>query len=216
MGLRTKAKRVIRVMLVDDHEIVRAGFRRLLDSSPDISVICEASTGEQAVECYQEHLPDLIIMDLSMPPGTGGLEAIQRICSINADAKILVLTVQECEPYPSRVMDAGAMGYLTKRCAPEELIAAVQQVFAGKQYIADDIKEQLATNNTTQLNSLTKRELQIFTLLASGQSASQISESMFISPKTVHAHRANILSKLGLENTADIIHLGIRHGIVDP
>ncbi len=207
---------MIRVMLVDDHEIVRAGFRRLLDSSPDISVICEASTGEQAIDSYQQHAPDLIIMDLSMPPGTGGLEAIQRIRSLNADAKILVLTVQECEPYPSRVMDAGAMGYLTKRCAPEELIAAVQLVADGKEYIAADIQEQLAASNDTQLNSLTKRELQIFTLLASGQSASQISESMYISPKTVHAHRANILNKLGLDKTADIIHLGIRHGIVDP
>ena len=202
-------------MLVDDHEIVRAGFRRLLDSAPDISVICEASSGELAPQYYQEHQPDLVIMDLSMPPGVGGLEAINRIRASDPEARILVLTVQECEPYPSRVMDAGAMGYLTKRCAPEELIAAVRQVYAGEKFIAEDIKAQLDSSDSNALDALTKRELQIFTLLASGQTAAQISEAMYISPKTVHAHRSNILSKLGLEKTADIIHLGIRCGIVE-
>ena len=208
-------EQAIRVMLVDDHEIVRAGFCRLLESADDISVICEASSGEEAYQKYQELNPDLVVMDLSMPPGAGGLEAIQRIRASDAQARILVLTVQECEPFPSRVMQAGAKGYLTKRCAPEELIEAVRLVHSGSEYVADQIQQQIDSESDSGLKQLTKRELQIFTLLASGQSAAQIAENMFISQKTVHAHRSNIMGKLGLDRTSDIIHLGIRHGIVE-
>lgn len=210
-------EKIIRVMLVDDHEIVRAGFHRLLDSAEGISVICEASNGDDAYHLYQKLTPDLVVMDLSMPPGAGGLEAIQRIRAVDPRAKILVLTVQECEPYPSRVMEAGAKGYLTKRCAPEELIEAVRQVSEGKEFIAEQIRDQLSSqsNGGSILNALTKRELQIFTLLAGGQSPAQIAEVMFISQKTVHAHRSNIMNKLELNKTSDIIHMGIRHGIVE-
>lgn len=207
--------KTIRVMLVDDHEIVRAGFRRLLDSADDISVISEASSGEDAYQLYQETSPDLVVMDLSMPPGVGGLEAIQRIRSTDEKAKILVLTVQECEPYPSRVMEAGARGYLTKRCAPEELLEAVRKVDAGDLFIAEQIQQQLASSGATKLDRLTKRELQIFTMLADGCSAQQIAEAMYISQKTVHAHRANIMNKLEVAKTTDLIHLAIRHGIVN-
>ncbi|WP_210395098.1 response regulator [Motiliproteus sediminis] len=204
-----------RIMLVDDHEIVRAGFKRLLDSSEDFTVIAEASTGEEAYQQYQRCQPDVVVMDLSMPPGAGGLDAIQRIRAIDPDARVLVLTVQECEPYPSRVMQAGALGYLTKRCAPEELLEAVRQVSQGSEFVAASIREGMNSKEPTKLSQLTKRELQIFTQLASGQSAAQIAETMFISQKTVHAHRANILAKLGLTKTTDLIHLAIRHGIIE-
>ncbi len=207
--------KTIRIMLVDDHEIVRAGFRRLLDSADDISVIAEAASGEDAYHQYPQCSPDIVVMDLSMPPGAGGLEAIQRIRSVDPHARILVLTVQECEPYPSRVMEAGARGYLTKRCAPEELLEAVRTVNAGDIFVADQIQQQLGSDNHTKLGQLTKRELQIFTQLAGGQSAGQIAEKMFISQKTVHAHRANIMNKLELSKTTELVHLAIRHGIVD-
>lgn len=209
--------KTIRVMLVDDHEIVRAGFNRLLGSAEGITVVCEASSGDEAYHQYQKYMPDMVVMDLLMPPGAGGLDAIQRIRAVDPKAKVLVLTVQECEPYPSRVMQAGAKGYLTKRCAPEELIEAVRQVSEGKEFIATQIQQQLSGNNGSGslLNLLTKRELQIFTLLAGGQSSSQIADAMYISQKTVHAHRSNIMNKLELAKTSDIIHMGIRHGIVD-
>ncbi len=207
--------KAIRVMLVDDHEIVRAGFRRLLESTEDISVVSEASSGEEAYQQYQQCSPDLVVMDLSMPPGAGGLDAIKRIRSIDPQAKILVLTVQECEPYPSRVMEAGARGYLTKRCAPGELIDAVRQVSMGKRIVAKQIEQALADGGDSKLGMLTKRELQIFSALAAGQSAAQIAEAMFISQKTVHAHRSNIMNKLGVTKIVNLIHLGIRHGIVD-
>ncbi|WP_083704821.1 response regulator transcription factor [Motiliproteus sp. MSK22-1] len=206
---------VITVMLVDDHEIVRAGFRRLLDNTDDISVIAEAATGEDAYSLYQEHSPDVVVMDLSMPPGVGGLEAIKRILAVAPEANILVLTVQECEPYPSRVLQAGAKGYLTKRCAPEELIDAVRKVYHGNEYVAPSIQKELDGKKASKLNLLTKRELQVFTQLAGGSSVAQIADSMFISQKTVHVHRSNILTKLELAKTSDLIHMAIRHGIVE-
>jgi two-component system invasion response regulator UvrY len=208
---------IIRVMLVDDHEIVRAGFHRLLDSAEGITVVCEASSGDEAYHQYQKYTPELVVMDLSMPPGAGGLDAIQRIRAVDPQAKIIALTVQESEPYPWRVMKAGAKGYLTKRCAPEELIEAVRQVSEGKEFIAEQIKPQLNGDHSggSILNALTRRELQIFTQLATGQSPLEIAEAMFISQKTVHAHRSNIMNKLELEKTSDIIHMGIRHGIVE-
>ncbi len=205
----------ISAMLVDDHEIVRAGFRRLLDNTNDITVVAEASTGEDAYNCYQQHRPDVVVMDLSMPPGVGGLEAIKRILASFPEAKILVLTVQECEPYPSRVLEAGAKGYLTKRCAPEELIDAVRKVNLGREYVATSIQKELEGKEPSKLLQLTQRELQVFTMLASGATAAQIAEAMFISQKTVHVHRSNILAKLGLSKTSELIHLAIRHGVVD-
>ncbi len=206
---------VISVMLVDDHEIVRAGFRRLLDNTEDISVIAEAATGEEAYSLYQEYLPDVVVMDLSMPPGVGGLEAIRRILAVYPDASILVLTVQECEPYPSRVLQAGARGYLTKRCAPEELIEAVRKVYNGKEYVAPGIRKELEGQQSSRLSRLTKRELQVFTQLASGATVAQIADAMYISQKTVHVHRSNILSKLEVSRTSELIHMAIRHGVVE-
>lgn len=205
----------ISAMLVDDHEIVRAGFRRLLDNTADISVVAEASTPEDAYSFYQQHRPDVVVMDLSMPPGMGGLEAIKRIVATDPDAKILVLTVKENEPYPSSVLRAGAKGYLTKRCQPDELINAVRQIFEGVEYVSPEIQAEMENNQETILSTLTKRELQIFTMLASGESVSDIAEKMFISYKTVHVHRSNILNKLELGSTSDLIHLAIRHGVID-
>lgn len=205
----------IRVMLVDDHEIVRAGFRRLLDSTDDIEVVAEAGSAEDAFRLYLKQHPDVVVMDLSMPPGNGGLEALKRILTHDRKARVLVLTVQECEPFPSRVMEFGAKGYLTKRCAPEELIKAIKTVARGGEYIASHIRTELEGRSGSKLDNLTKRELQVFTLLAKGMSTTEIAELMFISNKTVHTHRANILSKLDLTRTSDLIHLAIRHGVVD-
>lgn len=206
----------ISTMLVDDHEIVRAGFRRLLDNTADICVVAEASSAEDAYNFYQQHRPNVVIMDLSMPPGMGGLEAIKRIVATDPEARILVLTVQESEPYPSHVLKAGAKGYLTKRCGPDELINAVRQVYAGQEYVSPEVQDEMDDGDTSSLSQLTKRELQIFTMLAGGATVAQVAEVMFISYKTVHVHRSNILTKLSLSSTSDLIHLAIRHGIVEP
>lgn len=206
---------VTSIMLVDDHEIVRAGFRRLLDTAPDFKVIAEASSGEEAYRTYLKLMPDVVVMDLSMPPGAGGLAATQRIRAADENAQILVLTVQECEPYPSRVMESGALGYLTKRCAPEELLEAVRHVSQGEKYIAMDVREGMNDKgDKSGLRGLTRRELQIFTQLAAGMSAADVATAMHISQKTVHAHRSNIVNKLGIRNTSDLVHYAIRHGVI--
>lgn len=216
----------IRVLLVDDHPVVRAGFQRLLDNDPRIDIIAEASSGQEAVKQYTHHNPDIVVMDLSMPidgdesdnlQTYGGLEAIRSIRSKDPDARVLVLTVMESEPFPAHVVQAGASGYLTKRCAPDELIKAVVEVSEGRTYFADSIQALLdpgAADSQSPFSKLTKREFQIFSCLAQGQPVAQIAKSMFLSPKTVHAHRANILRKLGITNNSELVHIAIRHNIV--
>lgn len=217
----------IKVLLVDDHPVVRAGFQRLLDNDSGIDIVAEASSGQEAVEKYFATRPDVVIMDLSMPADAsdgegiqiyGGLEAIRVIRAKDPDAKVLVLTVMESEPFPAHVVQAGASGYLTKRCAPDELLKAVYEVSEGRTYYAESIREMLtpgAADSNSPFSKLTKREFQIFSCLAQGQSAALIAEQMFLSPKTVHAHRANILRKLGINNNSELVHIAIRHSIVE-
>lgn len=216
----------IRVLLVDDHPLVRAGFQRLLISDSSIEIIGEADNGQGACEMYSQSSPDVVVMDLNMPSGTndndtgninGGLEAIRRILSYDPAAKVLVLTAMETDPFPAHVLNAGAKGYLTKRCAPDELIRAVKAISSGDEYIAEDIRQRISGEGNSEispLTTLTKRELQIFSLLAEGKTVSQVAESMFLSPKTVHAHRTNIFRKLEISNNSELVHLAIRHNIV--
>ncbi len=217
----------IGVLLVDDHPLVRAGFHRLLQADGRINIVAEANNGQEAFDLYRQFTPDLVIMDLSMPTDTsdpeattninGGLDAIRRIISHDSSARVLVLTVMESDPFPSHVLNAGAKGYLTKRCAPEELLEAVVTIHGGGTYISDVIQAKLGANaddEASPVRALTKRELQIFTHLADGQSVTQVAELMFLSPKTIHAHRTNILRKLKASNNSELVHLAIRHGIV--
>ncbi|QEQ96703.1 response regulator transcription factor [Neptunomonas concharum] len=216
-----------KVLLVDDHDIVRAGFQQLLDKHPQIEIIAQANNSEQAFEIYKKTLPDVVIMDLSMPSDSdsldatsaqGGIDAVQRILGYDARAKVIVLTVWESNPYPGRLVKVGVKGYLTKRCAPEDLVKAVLAVHEGGEYFSESVKAVIdgCEEEKSPLNQITSRELQIFTLLAEGQSAAQIAEAMFLSRKTVHAHRANILRKLNLANNSELVHLAIRHGVVRP
>lgn len=216
-----------KVLLVDDHDIVRAGFKQLLDLNPDIEIIAQANNSSQAFELYKDLAPDVVIMDLSMPSdekaneattAQGGIEAITRILAFDSLAKIIVLTVWETSPYPANLVKAGVKGYLTKRCAPDDLAEAVLTVSSGGQYFSDNIKAVLneSQEETSPLTHLTKRELQIFTLIAEGHPTAHIAEKMFLSNKTVHAHRSNILRKLELNGNTDLVHLAIRHGVVQP
>ncbi|WP_417223223.1 response regulator [Amphritea sp.] len=217
----------IKVLLVDDHPVVRAGFQRLLDNDSQIDIIAEASSGQEAVEKYFSKRPDVVIMDLSMPTDPadsggiqvyGGLEAIRVIRAKDPDARVLVLTVMENQPFPAHVVQAGASGYLTKRCAPDELLKAVHMISEGRTYYAESIRDMIVpggNDSGSPFVKLTKREFQVFSCLAQGQSAAHIAEEMFLSPKTVHAHRANILRKLSINNNSELVHLAIRHNIVE-
>jgi len=217
----------IRILLADDHAVVRAGFQHILESDDRIEIIAQANNGQEAFDLYREHNPDVVVMDLSMPTDSAageaasvnaGIEAIRRIVSFDERSKILVLSTWDTEPYPSHVVSSGAKGYLTKNCAPQELVTAVIKVFRGETHYSASIQAQLdgASEDTQVIGRLTKRELQIFSQLAEGNPVAQIAEAMFLSPKTVHAHRSNILRKLELNNNSEIVHMAIRHGIVEP
>lgn len=207
----------ISVILTDDHEIVRAGFKQLLNTANDINVVAEASSGEEAIDLCTRLDPDVVIMDLNMP-GIGGLEAIRRISSRNPQARIIALTVHEAEPFPTRVMEAGAKAYLSKRCAPEELVQAVRETFSGGSYISEQVRAEMAKVNMDHNNplaNLTHREFQVFNLMAQGKTAMEVGESMHLSHKTIHTHRSKLLKKLGLETNLDIVNFAREHGIIN-
>jgi two-component system invasion response regulator UvrY len=207
------------VMLVDDHAVVRMGFRLLLEGSPDISVVAEADNGEEAVRRFSEVRPDVVVMDISMP-GIGGLEAIDRILAKDPAARILVLSAHEDAMHARRVLKAGAAGYLTKRSAAEELIQAIRQVRQGKTFLEPQIAQQLAvqqlSGNRNPLDALSEKEFKVFLALAKGQSVQEIAEVMSLSPRTVGTHLYNIKQKLGASNSAELAIIAIRAGLVEP
>jgi two-component system invasion response regulator UvrY len=209
----------ISVMLVDDHAVVRMGFRLLLDGSPDIRVVAEAESGEDAVRRVQEVKPQVVVMDLSMP-GIGGLETLSRILARDPAAKILVLTAHEDAMHAKRVLKAGALGYLSKRSAPEALIQAIRQVMQGRTFLEPAIAQELAvqqvTGERTPVDMLSEKEFKVFLALAKGQSVADIAEVMSLSPRTIGTHLYNIKQKLGASNSAELAIIAMRHGLMDP
>lgn len=209
----------INVMLVDDHAVVRMGFRLLLQGTPDIKVTGEASSGEEAVRMFTELRPDVVVMDISMP-GIGGLEAIGRILAREATARILVLSGHEDVMHARRVLKAGAIGYLTKRSAAEELIHAIRQVEQRKTYLEPGIAQQLAVQQLSGqkdvVDMLSEKEFKVFLALAKGQSVQDIAEVMSLSPRTVGTHLYNIKQKLGASNSAELALIAMRAGLLQP
>ncbi len=204
------------VMLVDDHPIVRDGYRKLLESQPDITVVAALDNGESACTQYATVNPDVVVLDLNMP-GIGGLETIRRIRAKDAMAKILVFTMHDSKIMVSRALEAGAAGYLIKSSAAGEMIEAVRQVSSGNIYLdhhlpTDTKQATKAYNDPVEV--LTKREFQIFCALAEGQSVNEIAGAISISPKTVGVHQTNLMKKLNLKNSAELAHLAIQSGIV--
>lgn len=209
----------INVMLVDDHAVVRMGFKMLLESAADIKVIAEAENGETAIKSYMEHKPNVVVMDITMP-GMGGLEAIERILAKDSSAKILVLSAHEDSVHPKRVLNAGAMGYLTKRSAAEELIKAIRMVATGKKYIEAGVAQQMAiqqlSGDQSPVDVLSEREFEVFMSLAKGKTTNEIAENLFLSPRTVGTHLYNIKQKLNAQNSAEIALIAMRSGLLEP
>jgi len=209
----------IKVFLVDDHEVVRAGYRRLLEATPGISVIAEAADGESAYKGFFEYQPDVLVMDLSMP-GIGGLEASRRILTKDKSAKILVFSVYENEVYLSRALDMGVLGYISKRSASQVMIEAVRKVAAGELYVGQEMMPHLVKARTSTeadpLSQLTPREFEIFLLLADSKTVNQISEMLNLSPKTVGHHCTSIKNKLDVTDIAGLTRLAIRLGLMAP
>jgi len=209
----------IKILLVDDHAVVRMGFKMLIEAEADIKVIGEAESGEVAVKLFQELKPDIIVMDITMP-GIGGLEAIDRIMAKDKNTKILVLSAHEDSVHPKRVLNAGAMGYLTKRSAAEELIKAIKSIHQGQRYLEPNIAQQMAitqlSGETNPVEILSDREFEVFMALAKGKSTNDIADTLCLSPRTVGTHLYNIKQKLNANNSAEIALIAIRCGLIDP
>ena len=209
---------MISVFLVDDHELVRAGIRRILDDVKGIKVVGEAHCGEDAVKWCRTNNADVVLMDMNMP-GIGGLEATRKMLRYNPDIKIIVLTVHTENPLPAKVMQAGAAGYLSKGTAPQEMVNAIRTVCAGQRYIALDIAQQMALrqvmpDSDNPFASLSERELQIMMMITKGQKVNEISEQLSLSPKTVNSYRYRMFSKLNINGDVELTHLAIRHGML--
>lgn len=208
----------ITVLLVDDHELVRAGFRRLLEDGEQFTVVAEAGSGEQAVQDYAKYHPQVVVMDISMP-GIGGIGAIERIIARDSSAHILVLSVHEDSVFTTRALQAGAKGFIPKRSAPEEMLKAVQQVAQGKMCIDPVIAQQIAmqklTGSDNLLDVLSQREFEVFRLLAEGKTVNEIADILSLSPKTVGTHHTNVKQKLEVSNSAELARLAIRSGLLD-
>lgn len=210
---------MIKVSIADDHRIVREGLRRILDEAPDIKVIDEASNGREIIEKIHSNRPDVILLDISMPD-MDGLDATKQIHSLFPELPILILTVHPARQYASRILRAGAKGYLNKQAAPEELISAVRKVCIGRRYLSPEVSEELALQligegaDFSPVESLSDRELQILCLIAKGRKSTEISEELGISIKTVNTYRARVLEKLQLRNNADLTRFAIENNLV--
>jgi len=210
---------LIKVLLVDDHELVRLGIKRLLQDVQGVKVIGEAGTGEEAVLLAKELIPDVVVMDVHMP-GIGGLEATRKMIRHNPDIKILALTIYEDEPYPTRLLQAGAAGYITKGCDPEEMIRAIRTIYTGQRYISPEIAQQIAIKRFTKgeespLDILSERELQIMLMITQGQNVQEIATTLCLSPKTVNSYRYRIFEKLNIESDVELTLLAMRLGMVE-
>ncbi|CAM4093876.1 UvrY/SirA/GacA family response regulator transcription factor [Serratia silvae] len=208
---------MISVLLVDDHELVRAGIRRILEDIKGIKVVGEAQCGEDAVKWCRGNSADIVLMDMNMP-GIGGLEATRKIVRYTPDIKVIMLTIHTENPLPAKVMQAGAAGYLSKGAAPQEVINAIRSVHAGQRYIASDIAQQMALSQLepqaeNPFSTLSERELQIMLMITKGKKVNEISEQLNLSPKTVNSYRYRMFTKLNISGDVELTHLAIRHGL---
>jgi two-component system response regulator NreC len=211
----------IRLILVDDHEIVRIGLRMLLQAQPDIEIVAEASSGEEAIDLVQMHQPDVVLMDVTMP-GMSGMEATRQLKASCPSVAVLALTIHEEEDYFFQMLQAGASGYVPKRVAADELIRAIHTVFQGEVFLhsslagalVKDFLQQGGVKSDVELSKLTEREQEVLVLIARGFTNKQIGQQLDISPKTVARHRDNITKKLSLSSRTELTRYAIQKGLI--
>lgn len=223
--MRKTTRSQIRLLLVDDHEVVRSGLRMLLESQPDLVIAGECSSGGQALELAETLLPDVILMDITLPD-ISGIEATRKILSAGSLSKIIALTIHEDEQFFFQMLQAGASGYVPKRAAPEDLIDAIRLVNKGEVYIyphlarllVDDFLQRArhATAEKNTMDGLSPREQEILIALANGESNDEIAKKLVISRHTVARHRENLMQKLGLHNRGELVKYAIRKGLINP
>lgn len=211
---------IIKVLLVDDHDIVRTGIKMVIEKMAGIKIVGEATNGQQAIEQAKELKPDVVLMDINMPR-ISGLQATRQITEADPYIRIIILTIHAQNPYPKQLLDAGATGYLTKGCAADELESAIRQVYAGKRYVGTDIAQQMALSmlpggkNDSPFDVLAKREIDVAMLLVRGKKAKQIGHILGLKEKTVATYKYRILERLEVNNEVQLTHLAIRHGLLD-
>jgi DNA-binding NarL/FixJ family response regulator len=211
---------LIRVLLADDHSIVRAGLRRIVEESGEMEVVAEASDGQEAIQLVRKDTPDVAVVDISMP-GLDGLEVLSQLQAFDPQLPVLILTMHEEGQYVVRAIEAGAMGYITKQSAPEQLVKAIRKVHSGHRYLTDEATEALALRiarggeGQSPLDSLSMRELQVLRRLAMGHTNREIASAYHISIKTVDTYRSRLLKKLALRNNADLSRFAIQNRLIE-
>lgn len=211
---------MIRVLVVDDHELVRSGISRLLDDTGMIDVVGQAGSGEDAVRMAKEIEPDIILMDIHMP-GIGGMAATRKILHNQPDAQVIAVTVSDDNPYASRLLKMGASGYITKGADADEMLRAIIKVKSGQKYISPEIAQRMAlrpfeSEAESPFEVLSERELQIALMIVNCQKVQQIGEALFLSPKTVNSYRYRIFEKLNISSDVELTHMVLRYGLVNP
>jgi two-component system invasion response regulator UvrY len=206
-----------RIVLADDHVVVRLGFRLLLEGA-GATVVGEADSGENAIRCYSELLPDVLIMDVSMP-GIGGLAALERLRTAHPAARVLMLSAHNDDIVPVRALRLGARGYLCKRAAPEEFLRAVGQVASDRRYLDPELAQAVAlaqlSGSSSPVDTLTEKELAVFMKLAEGRSVNDVAEDFCLSPSTVGTHLYHIKQKLNVQNAAELTLVAVRNGLIE-
>lgn len=210
---------MINVLLVDDHVLIRDGIRAMLSKSPAIDVVGEAGDGESAVDLAKSLKPDVIMMDLDMP-GIGGLEATRKILRVHPKTKIIILSMHHEDPFPSQLLDAGAMGYMTKSCSVDQVVDAINTVYKGSRYLEPNIAQSMANHflnggKKTPFDTLSQREMQVMLMITKGCSISDISDQLCLSPKTISTYRYRLYEKIGVTNDVELTRLAIRYALVD-
>ncbi|MCB1874136.1 MAG: response regulator [Gammaproteobacteria bacterium] len=210
---------MIRVLLVDDHELVRTGFRHILDGSDNVDVVGEAKSGEETLVKVKSSNPDLVLMDVNMP-GIGGIEATRKIKRLFPSVQVIAVTIHSDTPFPEQLHDAGALGYVTKGCPAEELFEAIQTVAGGKPFISNEVSKKLTLaringrSPETPFSKLSQREMQVFLMITQGHKTQEISDSLCLSPKTVSTYRHRLFEKLDVKTDVDLTHLALRFGLI--
>lgn len=210
---------MIKVMVVDDHDLVRMGITRMLSDSPDIEVIADAADGESAIQFARNLKPDVILLDVNMP-NLSGVEVTKRLLQNDKSTKILAVSSLAAQPYPSMLLKAGVSGYITKGTPLDEMIKAIKKVHQGGRYFSADVAEQLAEvvldNSGSPFDLLSERERQVAMMVVNCQSPQQIADNLFVSVKTVNTYRYRIFEKLNIDSDVKLTHLAMRHGLIQP
>lgn len=211
---------MVKILLVDDHELVRSGIRLILEGISTFSVVAEVKSGEEAIRYCRHDAPDIVLMDVNMP-GIGGLEATKQIARMSENIRVICISMHTENPIPAKVMQMGAFGFITKNAEPDEMVRAVHKVVAGQKYIAPEIAQQIAIGkldlgDSNPFDQLSDRELEITLMLVTGRRVPDIADSLNISPKTINTYRYRMFEKLEINSDVELTHLALRYKLISP